>query len=321
MASTHRGERRKMMNYHNPVLLNESIQQLILNPSGIYVDVTFGGGGHSRKIMETLDSDGRLIAFDQDADALKDSIQDSRFQFVPSNFRHLKKFIQYYKGFPADGILADLGVSSYQFDTPERGFSHRFDGELDMRMNKQKGISAREVINGYPLQRLSDIFYTYGELSNGRRMAQQIANEREKKEIATTGQLVEAVTPLLPRGKENKILSQLFQAIRIEVNDEMTVLKEFLSQSAECLKPGGRLVIISYHSLEDRLVKNYIRSGNVEGKTEKDFFGNPLTPFKLITHKAIIPDENEISANPRARSAKLRVAEKKQFNQHQITEQ
>lgn len=232
------------MSYHNPVLLNESIQQLISNPSGTYVDVTFGGGGHSRKILETIDAQGRLIAFDQDPDALKDSITDERFQFVPSNFRHLKKFLQYYNGVPADGILADLGVSSYQFDTAERGFSHRFDGELDMRMNKQKGISAREIINGYAPERLANLFYTYGELNNGRRMAQQIVSEREKHEIATTGQLVEAITPLLPKGKENKILSQVFQAIRIEVNDEMTVLKEFLTQTAECLRPGGTTLVI-----------------------------------------------------------------------------
>lgn len=298
------------MSYHNPVLLKESIEQLISNPSGTYVDVTFGGGGHSRKILETIDVHGRLIAFDQDPDALKDSIIDERFQFVPSNFRHLKKFLQYYNGVPADGILADLGVSSYQFDTAERGFSHRFDGELDMRMNKQKGISAREIINGYAPERLANLFYTYGELNNGRRMAQQIVCEREKHEIATTGQLVAAITPLLPKGKENKILSQLFQAIRIEVNDEMTVLKEFLTQSAECLRPGGRLVIIAYHSLEDRLVKNFMRSGKFEGEVEKDFFGNPITPFKVLTHKAIIPNEEEIAINPRARSAKLRVAEK-----------
>lgn len=298
------------MSYHNPVLLNESIQQLISNPSGTYVDVTFGGGGHSRKILETIDAQGRLIAFDQDPDALKDSITDERFQFVPSNFRHLKKFLQYYNGVPADGILADLGVSSYQFDTAERGFSHRFNGELDMRMNKQKGISAREIINGYAPERLANLFYTYGELNNGRRMAQQIVSEREKHEIATTGQLVEAITPLLPKGKENKILSQVFQAIRIEVNDEMTVLKEFLTQTAECLRPGGKLVVIAYHSLEDRLVKNFMRSGKFEGEVEKDFFGNPITPFKVLTHKAIIPDEQEITTNPRARSAKLRIAEK-----------
>jgi 16S rRNA (cytosine1402-N4)-methyltransferase len=301
------------MSYHNPVLLEESVHQLITNPSGLYIDVTFGGGGHSRKIMESLTPEGRLLAFDQDPDAHHNIIDDERFQFVPSNFRHLKKFAQYYKFCPADGILADLGVSSYQFDTAERGFSHRFDGELDMRMNKQKGVSAREIINGYSPERLATIFYTYGELPNGKQLARQIMNEREKAEIATTGQLVAAVTPLLPRGKENKVLSQLFQAIRIEVNDEMTVLKEFLSQSVECLKPGGRLVVIAYHSLEDRLVKNFMRSGKFEGEADKDFFGNLITPFTLITRKAIIPDEGEVDLNPRARSAKLRVAEKKQI--------
>ena len=299
------------MSYHNPVLLAESVQQLVTNPSGTYIDVTFGGGGHSRKILESLDSDGRLLAFDQDPDAQHNIIDDERFHFVPSNFRHLKKFAQYYKCCPADGILADLGVSSYQFDTAERGFSHRFDGTLDMRMNQQKGISAREIINGYAPERLASMFYTYGELPNGKQLARQIVSEREKAEIATTAQLVAAVTPMLPKGKENKVLSQLFQAIRIEVNDEMAVLKEFLSQTVECLKPGGRLVVIAYHSLEDRLVKNFMRSGKFEGEADKDFFGNLMTPFALITRKAIIPDEDEIAVNPRARSAKLRVAEKK----------
>lgn len=301
------------MSYHNPVLLAESVQQLVTNPSGLYIDVTFGGGGHSWKILETLDPDGRLLAFDQDPDASKNAIDDERFQFVPSNFRHLKKFAQYYKFCPADGILADLGVSSYQFDTAERGFSHRFDGDLDMRMNKQKGVSAREIINGYSPERLASVFYTYGELPNGKQLARQIVGEREKTEISTTGQLVAAVTPLLPKGKENKVLSQLFQAIRIEVNDEMTVLQEFLNQTVECLKPGGRLVVIAYHSLEDRMVKNFMRSGKFEGEVEKDFFGNPLTPFNLISRKAIVPDKDEIAINPRARSAKLRVAEKKQI--------
>lgn len=299
------------MTYHNPVLLAESVQQLVTNPSGSYIDVTFGGGGHSRKILESLNPDGHLLAFDQDPDAQHNIIDDERFQFVPSNFRHLKKFAQYYKFCPADGILADLGVSSYQFDTAERGFSHRFDGDLDMRMNKQKGVSAREIINGYAPEKLASIFYSYGELPNGKQLARHIVSEREKAAIDTTGQLVAAVTPMLPKGKENKVLSQLFQAIRIEVNDEMTVLQEMLSQTIDCLKPGGRLVVIAYHSLEDRLVKNFMRSGKFEGEAEKDFFGNLLTPFTLVTRKAIVPDENEIVLNPRARSAKLRVAEKK----------
>jgi len=299
------------MSYHNPVLLAESVRQLVTNPSGSYIDVTFGGGGHSRKILESLSPEGRLLAFDQDPDASNNAIDDERFQFVPSNFRHLKKFAQYYKFCPADGILADLGVSSYQFDTAERGFSHRFDGDLDMRMNKQKGVSAREIINGYAPEKLASIFYSYGELPNGKQLARQIVSEREKAAIDTTGQLVAAVTPMLPKGKENKVLSQLFQAIRIEVNDEMTVLQEMLSQTIDCLKPGGRLVVIAYHSLEDRLVKNFMRSGKFEGEAEKDFFGNLLTPFTLVTRKAIVPDENEIVLNPRARSAKLRVAEKK----------
>lgn len=299
-----------MAMYHNPVLLQQSVDQMVTNPSGIYVDVTFGGGGHSRYILEKLNADGRLIAFDQDPDSAQNTPQDERFQFVPFNFCYLKKFLQYYQAYPVDGILADLGVSSYQFDTPDRGFSHRLEGTLDMRMNSTKGITAYQIINEYPVERLIGIFYQYGELSEARQLANQIDRHREKK-IETTTELVEIVTPLLPRGKENKVLSQIFQALRIEVNNEIGVLKDFLNQTADALKPGGRLSVISYHSLEDRLVKNYMKSGNFEGNIEKDFFGNPLCPFNLITKKPQTPNAQEIEENSRARSAKLRVAEKK----------
>jgi len=297
------------MEYHNPVLLHPSVDGLVTDLSGTYVDVTFGGGGHSRAILEKLDA-GRLIAFDQDSDSHANLIDDDRFQFVPSNFKNLTRFLQYYKACPADGILADLGISSHQIDTAERGFSYSKDGALDMRMNAHSGPSAKEVVNGYDETQLSNVFYKYGELSDGRRLARQILKCRSEQSIETTLQLAEALSPCLPRGKENKSLSRIFQALRIEVNREMEVLESFLTQTADALKPGGRLVIISYHSLEDRLVKNFMRSGNLSGEVEKDFFGNPLTPFKLVTRKAIIPDEEEVSMNPRARSAKLRIAEK-----------
>lgn len=296
--------------YHNPVLLIDSVNGLVMKDDGIYVDVTFGGGGHSRKILEKLGPKGKLLAFDQDSDSGKNAVEDPRFIFIPYNFKYLKKFLQYHDAYPVDGILADLGVSSYQFDTPARGFSYRYEGPLDMRMNAGKGISARDIVNGYPEERLSKLFYTYGEVSNAGRIAAQIAKVRTLKEIGTTGQLAEALMPLLPTGKENKLLSQIFQALRIEVNREMEVLEEFLAQTTEALKPGGRLVVISYHSLEDRMVKNFMKSGNFSGAIEKDFFGNPVTPFKLVTKKAIIPANEEILSNPRARSAKLRIAEK-----------
>lgn len=297
------------MSYHNPVLLHPSVDNLVTNPSGTYVDVTFGGGGHSRAILEKL-TDGRLVAFDQDEDSQANLIEDARLQFVPSNFKNLTRFLQYHKAYPADGILADLGISSHQIDTAERGFSYSKDGLLDMRMNAQSGISAKEVVNGYDEQQLSRLFFTYGELHEGRQLARQIVRVRSERELETTMQLVEALKPSLPRGRENKYLSKIFQALRIEVNHEMDVLESFLTQTVDALKPGGRLVIIAYHSLEDRLVKNFMRSGNLNGEVEKDFFGNPLTPFKLVTRKAVAPDEEEIMMNPRARSAKLRVAEK-----------
>lgn len=297
------------MEYHNPVLRHLSVDYLVTNPDGIYVDVTYGGGGHSRCIMEKLQQ-GRLVAFDQDADAQSQLIEDERFTFVASNFKNLGRFLKYHQSYPVDGILADLGVSSHQFDTPERGFSYREDGALDMRMNNQTGRSAQEVVNQYDEKALSDVFYRYGELSDGRALARRILKARDSQSITTTQQLVEVLKPALPRGKENKSLSRIFQAIRIEVNQEMSVLEAFLEQTVDALKVGGRLVIISYHSLEDRLVKNFLRAGNFSGEVEKDFFGNPLSPFKLITRKAIVPDTEEINLNPRARSAKLRVAEK-----------
>lgn len=296
--------------YHNPVLLEASVEGLVQNVSGTYVDVTFGGGGHSRRILEKLDENGRLVAFDQDPDSAANAPQDSRFQFVPSNFSHLKKFLQYYNAYPVDGILADLGVSSHQFDTAERGFSHRMEGSLDMRMNSSNGLTAYQIVNEYPIERLTNIFRQYGELVEARQIALLIEKNQAQK-INTTTELAEVVAPALPRGKENKVLSQIFQALRIEVNHELEVLQELLMQSAEALKPGGRLVVISYHSLEDRLVKNFMKSGNFEGKVEKDFYGNPLCPFTLVTRKPIVPDEQEIEENSRARSAKLRIAEKK----------
>lgn len=297
------------MSYHDPVLLKQSVDYLVTEPGGVYVDATFGGGGHSREIISRL-SDGRLVAFDQDDDVLPNLIDDSRFTFVNSNFKNLERFLKYHKSYPVDGILADLGVSSHQFDVPERGFSYRGDSRLDMRMNRNNGKSAADVVNGYDEKELSSIFYKYGELPDGRALANRIVKARAAQPIDTTMQLVAALKPCLPPAKENKLLSKIFQAIRIEVNDEMSVLEAFLQQSVEALKVGGRIVVISYHSLEDRIVKCFLRSGNADGEVKKDFFGNPLTPFKLITRKAIVPSDEEIALNPRARSAKMRVAEK-----------
>lgn len=306
------------MSYHNSVLLHPSVDALVWKPSGTYVDVTFGGGGHSRAILDKLDAAGRLIAFDQDADSRANIPEDSRFQFVPSNFKNLTRFLQYYSAYPVDGILADLGISSHQIDTPDRGFSYSKDGALDMRMNAQTGSSACDVVNNYDEAQLSRVFYTYGELTEGRRLARQIVKARAEQSIETTLQLAEVLKPCLPKGKENKYLSKIFQAIRIEVNKEMEVLESFLLQTTAALNPGGRLVVIAYHSLEDRMVKNFMRAGNLAGEVEKDFFGNPLTPFKLISRKAITPDPEETLTNPRARSAKLRVAEKIIVTPHEI---
>ncbi len=298
------------MEYHNPVLLHPSVDALVTNPSGTYVDVTFGGGGHSRAILEKLSPEGRLVAFDQDEESQANLIDDPRFQFVPSNFKNLTRFLQYHRAWPVDGILADLGISSHQIDTAERGFSYSKEGRLDMRMNAAAALSAHEVVNQYDEAQLARLFYTYGELHEGRRLAQQIVRARAEQPIDTTLQLTEALKPSLPRGRENKYLSKIFQALRIEVNHEMEVLESLLTQLPAALKTGGRVAIIAYHSLEDRMVKNFLRAGNLAGEVEKDFFGNPLTPFKAVTRKAVVPDEDEIMTNPRARSAKLRVAEK-----------
>lgn len=297
--------------YHIPVLLNESIDALNIKPDGVYVDVTFGGGGHSRRIMEHLGVDGHLYAFDQDEDAAKNVINDSRFTFIQQNFRYMKNFLQLYCGGKVDGILADLGVSSYQFDTPEKGFSIRYNGRLDMRMNQNSAVDAANIVNTYDVSSLASVLSRYGELRNSMAIANSIVTAREVKPIETTDELKEAVTRFLPRGSENKVLAQIFQALRIEVNEEMKVLEIFLSQCADVLNPGGRLVILSYHSLEDRLVKNFMKTGNADGNLEKDFFGNQLTPYKLISSKPILPSDEEIQNNNRARSAKLRVAERR----------
>ena len=297
--------------YHIPVMLNESIEGLNIKPNGTYVDVTFGGGGHSRRILECLGEGGRLYAFDQDEDAAKNVIDDSRFTFIQQNFRYMKNFLQLYCGGKVDGILADLGVSSYQFDTPEKGFSARFNGRLDMRMNQNAAVDAASIVNTYDVSSLASVFSRYGELRNAMAIADAITMAREEKPIETTDELKAAVARFLPRGSENKVLAQIFQALRIEVNEEMKVLEAFLGQCADVLNPGGRLVVLSYHSLEDRLVKNFMKTGNADGNLEKDFFGNQLTPYKLMTSKPIVPSDDEIQMNSRARSAKLRVAERR----------
>ena len=296
--------------YHQPVLLDECIKGLNIKPEGCYADVTFGGGGHSRAIMEHL-STGHLYAFDQDEDAAANVIDDERFTFIPQNFSYFKNFIQLYHNGQLDGVIADLGVSSHQFDTPEKGFSTRFEGKLDMRMSQTNPIDAANVVNTYELDALTRVLSLYGELPNARQIATDIVMARDAAPIETTSQLKEAVQGRLQRGRENKVLAQIFQALRIEVNHEMEALTSFLSQCADVLKPGGRLVVLSYHSLEDRLVKNFTRTGNAEGKEEKDFFGNLLTPYIIINRKPIVPSEEEIATNSRARSAKLRIAERR----------
>ena len=269
--------------YHVSVLLNESVEALNIKPDGTYVDVTFGGGGHSRHIMKFLGENGRLFAFDQDEDAAKNVIDDSRFTFIQQNFRYMKNFLQLYCGGKVDGIIADLGVSSYQFDTPEKGFSIRYNGRLDMRMNKSAAVDAASIVNTYDHASLASVLSRYGELRNARAIADAIVMARDVNPIETTDELKEVVARFLPKGSENKVLAQIFQALRIEVNEEMKVLEMFLSQCAEVLNPGGRLVVLSYHSLEDRLVKNFMKTGNADGNLEKDFYGNQLTPYKLIT--------------------------------------
>ena len=316
--------------YHVPVLLKESVNGLHIKPNGIYVDVTFGGGGHSREILSRLGADGHLFSFDQDADAennifedrgdAKDCsneqkgkrfVDDSRFTFIRSNFKFLKNWMQYYGIEQIDGLLGDLGVSSHHFDDESRGFSFRFDAPLDMRMNKRAGKTAADIVNEYDEEQLANLFYIYGELKNSRRIASVLINVRRQKPIATTSDFISAVEPLFKREREKKDMAKLFQALRIEVNHEMTALKEMLMAATDVMKPGGRLSIITYHSLEDRIVKNIMKTGNIEGKVEQDFFGHIDSPYKLINNKVIVPSEEEQSQNPRSRSAKLRIAERK----------
>lgn len=297
--------------YHIPVLLNESIDGMNIRPGGIYVDVTFGGGGHSKEILSRSDSTAHLYSFDQDEDAEKNIVNDNRFTFVRSNFRYLHNFLRYYNVESVDAVLADLGVSSHHFDDSERGFSFRFEGKLDMRMNKRAGMTAADVVNTYEEERLADLFYLYGELKNSRKLATALVKARTSKPIVSIGDFLEIIKPLFGREREKKELAKVFQALRIEVNQEMEALKEMLYAATEVLKPGGRLVVITYHSLEDRMVKNMMKTGNVEGKANQDFFGNIQTPFRLINNKVIVAGEEEVTRNPRARSAKLRIAEKK----------
>ena len=295
--------------YHNPVLLSESVLGLAIKPNGTYVDLTFGGGGHSAEILKHL-PDGKLIAFDQDDDAERNLPDDKRIIFVNNNFRYLKNFLKFYKAIPVDGIFADLGVSSFQFDNPERGFSIRFEGDLDLRMDRKNKIDAKNILNEYPIEKLREIFFKFGEIHNSSKLASLIVEKRKDEKIASITKFKELISTCIPKEKENKYLAKVFQALRIEVNDELDSLQEMLLQSIDVLRSGGRFVVISYHSLEDRLIKNFFRSGNLDGEIEKDFFGVPQTPFKLITKKPIIAGEKEIEENSRARSAKLRIAEK-----------
>ncbi|MCD0467878.1 MULTISPECIES: 16S rRNA (cytosine(1402)-N(4))-methyltransferase RsmH [Flavobacterium] len=297
------------MEYHNPVLLHPTVDGLNIKPDGVYVDVTFGGGGHSKEILNRLGPNGKLFAFDQDEDALANALPDERFTLINENFRFIKRFLRFHGVKSVDGILADLGVSSHQFDVPERGFSTRFDAGLDMRMSQKNDLNAYRVVNEYEEQDLRRVFYDYGELKNAPVLARTIVEAREHYPIKTTDELKEVLAKYLPERVRNKILAQIYQAIRIEVNQEMDVLKEFIEQSLEILNPGGRLSVISYHSLEDRLVKRFIKNGMFEGEPERDFFGNFSVPFKTIG-KLIVPDDAEIKINNRARSAKLRIAEK-----------
>lgn len=298
------------MIYHDPVLLNACIEGLRINPSGTYVDVTFGGGGHSREILKHLGPDGKLFAFDQDNDATANAPDDERFTLIPHNFKFIKNYLKLYKAIPVDGILADLGVSSHQFDEAGRGFSIRFDANLDMRMNVLQGMTAQKLLETYSEEELRRIFKEYGELSEAGKLAKHLINVRSDKPIKTTQQLMDLIRPFMRRGQEHTFAAQVFQSIRIEVNDELESLKQMLLQTSEVLRPGGRLVVMSYHSLEDRLVKNFLRSGKFEGEVEKDLFGNSKVPFKAITRKPIRPDAEEINRNNRSRSAILRIGEK-----------
>lgn len=296
--------------YHVPVMLRECMEGLAIQPDGVYVDVTFGGGGHSKEILNRLGAKGTLYGFDQDADAEQNIIGDDRFVFVRSNFRYLSNFMRYHGETAIDGLLADLGVSSHHFDDKDRGFSFRFEGALDMRMNTRAGNTAADVLNTYTEEALSNVFYLYGELKNARKLASVVVKARAVKQILTTDEFLALITPYVGRDKEKKILAQIFQALRIEVNDEMRALKEMLRQALQLLKPGGRLVVMTYHSLEDRLVKNFLKTGNFEGEIKQDFFGNVQSPFRLINNKVIVPTAEEVEVNPRSRSAKLRIAEK-----------
>lgn len=297
------------MDYHNPVLLKETVDGLNIKPDGVYVDVTFGGGGHSREILSRLGPKGKLYGFDQDVDAQENIIEDERFTLIPENFRYIKRFMRFHGVKKVDGILGDFGVSSHQFDVAERGFSTRFESDLDMRMNQKDALSAYNVINDYEEEDLRQVFWQYGELRNAPKLASTIVQERNSQFIKTSEHLKKVLAPFLPKHREHKILAQIYQAIRIEVNQEIEVLKEFLMQTEQLLDTGGRISLISYHSLEDRLVKRYIRSGMFEGEPEKDMYGNFEVPFKKVG-KLIIPDNKEIKLNNRARSAKLRIAEK-----------
>lgn len=297
--------------YHVPVLLRESVDGLNIRPEGIYVDVTFGGGGHSKEILSRLGAGGHLYSFDQDADAEKNIVADDRLTFVRSNFRYLKNWMRYYGVEKIDGLLADLGVSSHHFDEAERGFSLRFDAPLDMRMNKGATLTAADVLNNFGEEQLADVFYYYGELKAARRMASLIVKSRAEKPLLTTGDLLKVLQPLLRRDREKKEAAQAFQALRIEVNREMDALREMLLAATELLAEGGRLAVITYHSLEDRIVKNIMKAGNVEGKASQDFFGRVETPFRAVNSKVITPTDDELARNPRSRSAKLRIAEKK----------
>ncbi len=296
--------------YHVSVLLKESVDGLDIQPDGVYVDTTFGGGGHSREILSRLGKNGHLYSFDQDADAEKNIVDDDRFTFVRSNFRYLKQWMRFYEVEQVDGLLADLGVSSHHFDDESRGFSFRFDTPLDMRMNMRAGMTAADIVNDYTEEQLADIFYLYGELKNARKIAATLVKSRQQERIETTGQLLRVTEQLFAREREKKEVTKLFQALRIEVNHEMAALREMLLGACQVLKPGGRLSIITYHSLEDRIVKNVMKTGNAEGKMEQDFFGRIQSPLHLINNKVVTPSEEELQRNPRSRSAKLRIAEK-----------
>ncbi|MBC8052106.1 MAG: 16S rRNA (cytosine(1402)-N(4))-methyltransferase RsmH [Sphingobacteriaceae bacterium] len=299
-----------MSEYHNPVMLSECIEAVAIKPDGVYVDVTFGGGGHSREILKHLSAKGRLLAFDQDVDAQQNIPNDDRLTFIDQNFRFLKNNCRLHGAIPVDGVLADLGVSSHQFDRPERGFSTRFDAELDMRMDQSSPQTAKDIVNSYSESDLHRIFGVYGEIQNAKSLAKTIVTARLNAPIETIAGLKEAIKNLIPKGKENKYLAQVFQALRIEVNQELEALQDFLLQAADVLAVGGRLVVMSYHSLEDRLVKSFIAKGKFRGEVEKDFFGNEIKPFESVTRKAIVASEDEIKQNNRARSAKLRIAVK-----------